>query len=186
MALTGNKPKTTIDDYMPVKEGIHFQLINNSAVGLPLPTVSHQVILTRIITILLNFLNSIDDKGLLIAGPVDVKFDDQNILHPDIFYIGENEKSMLLNESVKCVPDFIIEIISTESAYYDMRQKKDIYERHGVKEYIIIDTIGLKAELYNITDGAYILNQEVNETEKLNSTFFRKLSLDMSKIFTAV
>jgi Uma2 family endonuclease len=185
MFISGKTSKLTVEDYMLPKEGLRFQLINNESVELPSPTTNHQVILTKIVHIVYDFLESINDKGLLIAGPTDVKFDDCNILHPDIFYISENKKPKLLNEHVEVAPDFIVEIISMASAYYDMRQKKDIYEKHGVKEYIIIDTIGLKAELYALKDGAYNLIQTAVETAKLNSLLFPGMFLDLSKVFSA-
>lgn len=36
-------------------------------------------------------------------------------------------------------PDLIVEVLSTSNARIDKKEKKDIYERFGVKEYFIID-----------------------------------------------
>jgi Uma2 family endonuclease len=183
MPATETKRKLTVKDYMLPEEGAPFQLINNNWVKLPPPSVTHQRISARIIQIIYNFLDRINDTGVFAAGPIDVKFDDGNILHPDIFYVSHKRKSEIIKERIEGSPDLIIEIISMQSAYYDMRQKKYIYEKHGVKEYIIIDTIGLKAELYTLKEGVYQLNQKVDEEGSLESLLLPGCILDLNKIF---
>jgi Uma2 family endonuclease len=183
MFAAKRKKKHTVEDYMLPEQGSPCQLINNDWVKIPPPSILHQVISVRIIQTFSNFLDTINDNGFLAPGPIDVILDDKNILHPDIFYVSENRKSAIVKEKIDGSPDLVVEIISMESAYYDMRQKKDIYEKHGVKEYIIIDTISLRAELYSLRDSVYYLEQKVNETAELKSLLLPGLILDMSRIF---
>jgi Uma2 family endonuclease len=183
MLTTERKKKQTVEDYMLPQQGSPDQLINNDWIKLPPPSIIHQLILARIIQAISNFLDRINDKGFLAPGPIDVVLDAKNILHPDIFYISENKKSVIVKGNIEGSPDLIVEIISMESAYYDMRQKKDIYEKHGVKEYIIIDTISARAEIYGLRDGVYFLEQKVSETSELKSLLLPGLILDMGRIF---
>ena len=57
----------------------------------------------------------------------------------------------------------IIEILSPSNAYYDLIQKKDLYEKYGVKEYIIFDPIAKNASLFALKDGIYYLHQKALE-----------------------
>ena len=180
--LSDKKKKYTADDYMMLEEGAPFQLINGDLIVLPPPLSFHQAICTRLAQIACNFLDNINDNGFL-ACTLDIKLDAGNILRPDILYVAEERKQEIVKEWIEGVPDFIIEVISIESAYYDLRQKMDIYEKYGIKEYIIVDPIEQSAELYALKDGAYYLHQKAQNNEQLNSVVLPGLIFDLNKIF---
>jgi len=130
-----------------------------------------------------NFLDNKNDNGLLVNAPMDVKFDEGNVLQPDILYITEDRKSEIVKDRIEGAPDLVVEILSPSNAYYDLRQKKDIYEKYGVKEYIIIDPIAQNADLYVLKDGVYSLHQKAQNNEHLNSVLLKGFSIDLSKLF---
>ncbi|HEY4198663.1 MAG TPA: Uma2 family endonuclease [Mucilaginibacter sp.] len=181
--LTAEKKKYTIEDYMMLDEGAPFQLINYDLIMSPSPTPVHQVISLRITNLIFNYLESKNDRGFLVAAPMDVKFDDGNVLQPDILFISEKRKSELIKDRIEGAPDLIIEILSPSNAYYDLRQKKDIYQKYGVKEYIIIDPIALNAELHVLQSGTFQLHQKAEKAEQLKSVLLPGPSIDLAKIF---
>jgi Uma2 family endonuclease len=113
---------------------------------------------------------------------MDVKLDEGNVLQPDILYITEERKD-IIKDRVEGAPDLVIEILSPSNAYYDLRQKKNIYEKYGVKEYIIVDPIEQSAELYALKNGTYYLHQKAQNNEHLNSVLLQGFSIDLSKLF---
>jgi Uma2 family endonuclease len=181
--LTAEKKKYTIEDYMMLEEGAPFQLINYDLITSPSPAPIHQAISIRLSQIILNFLDSTNSNGAVFAAPTDVKFDDGNVLQPDVLYISEQRKSELVKDRIEGAPDLIIEILSPSNAYHDLRQKKDIYQKYDVKEYIIVDPIAFNCELYVLQNGTYQLHQKVEKTEQLNSVLLPGLSFDLNKIF---
>lgn len=181
--LTAEKKKYTVDDYMMLHEGAPFQLINFELVMSPSPTPFHQSICLRLSAIFLNYLDSTGNGGIVLPAPMDVKFDDGNVLQPDVLYISAERKSELVKERIEGAPDLVIEILSPSNAYYDLRQKKDIYEKYGVKEYIIVDPMAFTFESYMLKDGTYQLHRKAEKTGKLNSVLLSGLSFDLSKIF---
>jgi Uma2 family endonuclease len=114
---------------------------------------------------------------------MDVKFDEGNVLQPDVLYISAERKEDIVKERIEGAPDLVVEILSPSNAYYDLRQKKDVYQKYGVKEYIIVDPIAFTFESYTLNDGVYQLHQKAEKTESLNSFVLPGLRFDLSKVF---
>jgi len=183
MLIAEKKKKYTEQDYSLLEEGAPFQLIYNDLVMSPSPTVQHQYLSIKLLQVILLYLTQTNNQGLLLSAPMDVKLDDDNIFQPDILYISEARKKDLVKEHIEGAPDLIIEILSPSNAYYDLRQKKDVYEKYGVKEYIIVDPIQENAEVHTLENGVYVLKQKADKTGQLNSVTLTGLTFDLSKIF---
>ena len=182
MLTVEKKKKYTAEDYLLLEEGAPFQLIENELVMSPSPNAIHQAIVPRITQMMLNFLDNNNINGY-VAVSMDVVFDENNIFQPDILYVSEERKDQLVKDRVEGAPDLALEILSPSNAYYDLRQKKEIYQTYGVKEYIIIDPVAQNADLYLLKDNIYTLYQRAEKTESLNSVLLPGLSFDLSKIF---
>ena|ERR1700748_2756594 len=177
------KKKYTDEDYMMLEEGAPFQLINYDLIMSPSPTPFHQGISLQLILTISEYLKGINNQGYLAFAPLDVRFDEGNVLQPDIIYISAERKNELVKDRIEGAPDLIIEILSPSNAIYDLRQKKDIYQKYGVKEYIIIDPVSKNADLYSLKDGEYYLHQRAEKAEAINSALLSGLSFDLNKIF---
>jgi Uma2 family endonuclease len=184
MLAVEKKKKYTVDDYMMLEEGAPFQLINYDLIMSPSPIPLHQVISHRIELAIGIFLMNEKNKGFFVSAPMDVRFDNGNIFQPDILYINKERVSEIVTDTrIEGAPDIIIEILSSSTAIYDLRQKKDTYEKYGVKEYIVIDPVSRNADLYALKHGVYYLDQKANETEELASLILPGCTLDLNKIF---
>ena len=84
-------------------------------------------------------------KCKVYSAPFDVRlpeFDRQSnddiltVVQPDISVICDEKK--LDDAGCKGAPDFIIEILSSSTAQKDEITKKELYEKHGVKEYWLV------------------------------------------------
>ena len=182
MLIAEKKKKYTVKDYDLLEEGAPFQLINYDLVMSPSPLAVHQQILFDLSEIIVLY-NITSRKGQWMYAPMDVKLDDGNVLQPDILYISEERKSELIKDRVEGAPDLIMEILSPSNAYYDLRQKKELYEKYGVKEYIIIDPIAKNADLYILKEGSYQLHQKAQKAEQLNSVLLPGLVIELQKLF---
>jgi Uma2 family endonuclease len=183
MVIAGEKNKYTIDDYLLLEEGAPFQLINYDLIMSPSPLAIHQQILFELSEIIVLFNIEHGRRAQWFYAPMDVKFDDGNIFQPDILYVSEDRKTEIIKDRIEGAPDLIIEILSPSNAYYDLRLKKDVYEKYGVKEYIIIDPIALNADLYVLKDGLYYLHQKAAKTETLNSVLLQGFKIELAKLF---
>ena len=182
MLTIEKKKKYTVNDYMLLDEGAPFQLINYDLIMSPSPLAVHQQIHFQLSGIIFLYHAAHGRKGQWMYAPMDVKFDDGNILQPDALYIAEERKG-IIKERVDGAPDLVIEILSPSNAYYDLRQKKDVYEKYDVKEYIIVDPMQQSAELYALKDGAYYMHQKVVRPGKLESLLLPGFIIDLDAIF---
>jgi len=114
---------------------------------------------------------------------MDIHFDEGNVYQPDLIYISNDRISEIVADRIEGAPDLVVEILSPSNAYYDLRQKKDVYEKYGVKEYIIIDPIAQNADLYVLREGVYYLQQKASKTETLNSIVLPGLQIELLKLF---
>jgi Uma2 family endonuclease len=182
--LTAEKKKKYTDaDYMMLEEGAPFQLIENDLIMSPSPSLAHQLILGEFYDAIKGFNKDHNLNGIVVLSPIDVYFDSDNVYQPDIVFISAERKSQIIKERIEGAPDLIVEILSPSNAYYDLRQKKDIYQKYGVKEYIIVDPLQENADLYALKDGVYYLHQKAQKTEILNSLLLPGLSFDLNKLF---
>ncbi|RKR81934.1 Uma2 family endonuclease [Mucilaginibacter gracilis] len=182
MLTTEKKKKYTIEDYLLLEEGAPFQLIENDLIMSPSPNSLHQALVLRIAQLMLNFLDQNDINGY-VGGTVDVVFDENNVFQPDVVYVSPERKEEIVKLKIEGVPDLVIEILSPSNAYYDLRQKKDAYQKYGVKEYIIIDPLEMSAELYALENNEYKLHQKAFKTELLHSIIIAGLNFDLTKLF---
>ncbi len=175
--------KYTEADYNLLEEGAPFQLINGDLITSPAPVSYHQILSIRLSSKIHNFLENNNNNGICLYAPVDVVLNDENIFQPDLIYISAERKTELLQNRIMGAPDLVIEILSPSTAYYDLRQKKDFYERYGVKEYLIIDPIKKDAELYILENKEFVLKQKSPQNGLISLTTLPGLQIDLQKLF---
>jgi Uma2 family endonuclease len=112
-----------------------------------------------------------------------VVFDENNVFQPDFVYVADRRVKEIVKERLFGAPDMAIEILSPSNAYYDLLQKKEIYEKYGVKEYIILDPIAKNAHLYILKDGVYHLHQKAQKNESLKSLILPGFNFDLEYLF---
>ena len=76
---------------------------------------------------------------------------------PNGMVVCDPEK--VTEEGVFGAPDLVIEVLSPGTAKYDRGRKKDMYEKHGVREYWIVSPRDLTIEQYILADGRFTLRE---------------------------
>ena len=112
---------------------------------LPRPKISHARVYGRIYC---NFANYFKGKKCeVFGGNMDVFLDEKNRFVPDVMIVC-NPK-IIKEDGIHGAPDLVVEVLSFGTASRrDRGKKKDAYEKAGVKEYWIVDTIRKSVEVY--------------------------------------
>ena len=176
----GIKQTYTYADYLTWPDDERWEIIDGEAYAMtPAPTTKHQRIVRKITTRLDHFFNGKPCEPFM--APTDVLLDDRNIVQPDILVICDPAK--ITEKNIQGTPDVVIEILSPTTSVKDRREKKRLYERFGVREYIIIDPFGEAAERFALIEGHYAASDIVNWDEVLESSAFPELQLHMWEVF---
>ena len=80
-------------------------------------------------------------------------------------------------------PDLLIEIVSPSSGYYDLVEKKELYEKFGVKEYWIVDPKKQWVEIYINENRKFKLFQRLDKEGVLASKVLKGFQIALATIF---
>jgi Uma2 family endonuclease len=95
-------------------------------------------IFTWVFRLLCEFVEA-RDLGEVYALRVAFRLDDGSAPEPDIGFLSKRNLRRAYRNYVEGPPDLVIEIVSPESAERDYVSKRQLYEKHGVREYWILD-----------------------------------------------
>ena len=172
--------KYTIEDYRALPEGAPYQLIGGELVSSPAPSTYHQKVLRNLFVVMWSYVSG---KGLgeLLFSPIDVYLEEGEAYQPDIVFVSKERMGIIKGDGIWGAPDMVIEILSKSTAYYDMKHKKRVYERSGVREYWIVDPYEKSVEVYERRGERFEL-VEYKKEGKVRSEVLG-LEIDLKNIF---
>ena len=180
--LGANKKQATYADYLKTPEGGKFQLIAGEIFEMTSPSLYHQEILLNIIS---EFRHSLlkNKIGKVFVAPLDVYFSDTEVYQPDILILLNESFSKMKENKIEGAPDLVVEVLSPSTAYYDLKHKKSIYEKQGVKEYWIVDPIDKTLEIFELQNGKFISIGELSKNEIAKSKLISGMEVGLDIIF---
>ncbi|MES2733175.1 MAG: Uma2 family endonuclease [Bacteroidota bacterium] len=184
MATTNLRQKWTYDEMvekLPAES--RYEIINGELNDMsPAPSPEHQSILKKLFKKLDSVVESLA-LGEVSFAPYDVILDQNNVVQPDIFFVSKENTGKITKKGFGSVPDLVVEILSPSSYYRDTVEKKDLYERFGVKEYWIIDPANRVIEVFTLQENKYQLHVFVAEEGKVTSVVLAGFEADINDIF---
>jgi Uma2 family endonuclease len=184
----------TYADYLTWMDDVRRELFDGFIkLMTPAPSRRHQDISTNFMRILSVFLYKKECK--LYHAPSDVRFpkdkksrDDQQVntvLQPDLFVVCDLSK--LDDRGCLGAPDFVIEIISPKNSKRDTRDKFDIYQEHGVREYWIVNPSDENVTVFLLDEkGKFQFVSIYAEDDKIPVNIFNgELKVDLTEVFTS-
>lgn len=172
--------KFTFKDYLTWPEGERWELIDGDAYDMtPAPTPKHQQVVFNLGTLL---KSQIGDKSCrTYIAPTDVVLSEHDVVQPDIFVVCDKKKITAVN--IQGAPDLVLEVLSPSTSIKDKRDKKALYERFGVEEYVIVYPEDLFIERYRLMGGKYGEPDIVGSQEVLTLSFISDISIQLWEVF---
>jgi len=159
----------------------------------PAPSRMHQKISTNLTRVFSNFL--IHKNCEVYHAPSDVRFpkdrksiDDKlvyTVLQPDLYVVCDLSK--LDDRGCLGAPDLIIEIISPKNSKRDLKDKFEIYQEHGVREYWIVSPNDETVNVFFLDEsGKFQFVGMYAEDDKIPVNIFNgDLKVDLTEVFTS-
>src|SRR3989338_2135709 len=127
------KHKYTYSEYLTWDDNKRWEIIEGEVYDMtPAPTTYHQDVVTTLSRCLGNQLEG--KSCTVFVSPIDVVLSEENVVQPDVIVVCDKKK--ILDSHIHGAPDLVIEILSPSTTVKDRREKKDMYEKFGVKEYL--------------------------------------------------
>lgn len=125
-------------DYQTWPNHERWEIIDGIAYNMsPAPSTRHQRVAGKLHAC---FDRILSGKGCTpFIAPTDVKLSEQDIVQPDILVVCDPAK--ITSSHIEGAPDVVVEILSPYTSTKDLREKKALYERAGVKEYLVVDPL---------------------------------------------
>lgn len=177
-----SKPKTRAKEqpgFYDIPE--RYEIINGVRYDfLSSPRFNHQKLLANFHV---GFHTACHLDGEVILAPMDVHFDEENIVQPDLIYIANANRGIIRDGFVFGVPDLLVEILSGSTARKDKTVKKAMFERFGVKEYWLADPSYRTVDQFVLIDGTYHLTATLTDEDRIASPNIPCLSIDLKAVF---
>ena len=180
----------TYADYASWPDDERWELIDGIAYAMvPAPSRLHQEVVLELARQIANAL--LGSRCRAYVAPFDVRLarpnetDDQieNVVQPDVSVICDPSK--LDERGCRGAPDWVIEVLSPNTAAHDQIRKRDLYERHGVREFWLVhpsDRLVMVYVLKHVTYGRPMVRELEGELE---STAVRGVKVDLSRLVRA-
>lgn len=152
-------PHYTYDEYC-LWEG-RWEIIDGIPYAMsPAPTPKHQLVGGNIIYALNDAIKKSACKECKVYEFIDVKISEDTIVQPDI--------SIVCKPITKNFLDFpaalVVEILSPATAFKDRHVKFSLYEKMGIKYFLMVDTDKKLIEINTLTNNTYQLTTYSGDT----------------------
>lgn len=171
-------PATSEDYFNLEDDGFRYELIHGRLILVPSPIPEHQDISIILTTRIQNFLFD-NPICKLYYAPLDVHIGDE-VYQPDILFISNDNKDLIIENHIIGPPDLIVEILSPSTAEKDFGVKFNDYEKYGVKEYWIVDPQTGDCDFFVSVDGKFKSKEPIDNL--YHSTILDGFTLNIEEL----
>ena len=177
-------------DYLTWPDEERWELIDGVPYSMsPAPLKRHQDLSKYLERQFDNYL--LDKDCTMYHAPFDVRLSEQpnasdnyidTVVQPDILVVCD--KSKLDERGCNGAPDLIIEILSPSTAAKDTKEKFDLYQRFGVKEYWIVQPVDKTVMVFTLQENnKYGSPGRYADPDKVPVPLLGDLVIDLKAVF---
>lgn len=175
--------KWTVEERLELIKGKIFRMS-------PAPNYIHQRLVSDIHGHLWSFLRTKSCQAFV--APFDVRLprkskrdeDVITVVQPDVCVVCDPAK--LDNRGCIGAPDVVVEVLSPSNNRKELKQKYEVYEESGVKEYWIVSPQDHTFFVYTLIDGKFQPSRLMGEDDVMTSTVLEGFSLNLEELFGSI
>jgi Uma2 family endonuclease len=184
-----HKP-ATYADLLALPEDVKAEILGGTIVTSPAPLPRH----SRVQGALRRFIGGPFDDDDGYGGPggwwifveVDVELAPHDVVRPDLAGWRRTRLPQPDHRPIRVVPDWMCEIASPSTAARDRVAKRNLYARHGVAHYWLVDPEARTLEALALRDGVWVDAGTFDETALARIPPFEAVELPVGRLFLPV
>ena len=182
MVASGTKTKFTYTDYAKTPEGERYELLDGELIMAAAPNMAHQSTQSNLGGEFYVLVRD-TDLGWVYFSPTDVYLSDTDVVQPDLIFVSKARSHIRTGKNIRGAPDLLVEILSPSTSAKDWGYKRDLYAKHGVKEYWLVDPYAKQVMVMLLKDGRYEIVGVYREDDTLRSPTLEGFELDLGRVF---
>lgn len=179
MLRTKGEKKYTWQEYLTWPDDERWEVIDGAAYDMtPSPSFQHQKVAGAFHAILREKLKG--TRCVAAIAPLDVYLDDFNFVQPDVLVVCDEKK---IRDRIFGAPDLVVEVLSPSTSLKDRREKKNLYEKFGVREYVIVHPEEMLVERFFLGEGGFGGPDVFGSQEVLPLLFLEGMEVRLWEVF---
>jgi len=172
----------TYSDYAALPaDGRRYELHDGELSVTPAPGTRHQLVIGNLFVAFHTYVGR-EHRGVVFIAPTDVILSDTTIVQPDIVWVAPDRLAAISTRGIEGAPTLAIEIVSPFTGAIDRNTKKQLYARHGIAWYWLVDPEAKTVEIHQLVTGRYELRVHAAGDDVLRAEPF-DLSLALASIW---
>ena len=163
----------------PRRELIDGEVVVNS------PTAFHGLVEINLLVALVGWTRAKPSRGHAWV-PIDVKLDKHSVFAPDVLWYAEGRVPHPDAPPPYAVPDIAVEIRSPATWRYNLGPKKAAYEREGLPELWLVDTVARTVLVFRRSRAGvagFDVAAELETSDELTSPLLPGFALPVAEVF---
>ena len=174
--VSGERALLTYRDYAALpNDGRRYELHDGELSVTPAPGTRHQRVIGALHVLLRAHVEA-HRLGEVFLSPVDCILSDTTVVEPDLVYLDPARANLVTERAIEGPPTLVVEILSPSTTTIDRGRKRDLYARHQIPYYWIIDPVAGTLDAYGLDEGRYALIMRAAGTEPVTLPPFPDLA----------
>ncbi len=183
MATSPEKIILTYEDLIELpNDRQRYEIVDGELYVTAAPNTSHQTAVTNLTTVL-NLHVRAHRLGRVFTAPYDVILGDTTVVEPDIIFVAEEHREIILPQHIRGAPDLVVEVTSRSTSRADREVKRQAYARHGIPYYWLLDPDRQVFTANALVGGAYQQVTVARENERITAEPFPDLVVDLGEVW---
>jgi Uma2 family endonuclease len=142
-----------------------------------MPTYQHENLFAFLLSVL-RFFVADRDLGVVLGSRTPVRTSEEAGYEPDLVFVAVSRTEIIEPLYLSAAPDLAVEIVSKSSLKKDYVDKREAYERMGVREYWLLDIVSGQATLFRLGEDGRFANVTPAAGERFESAVVEGFRFD--------
>ncbi len=171
----------TWTDYRAWPDDERWEIIDGIAYNMAAaPSTRHQTVSGKIFSRLERQLSG--KRCTPFIAPTDVRLSETDVVQPDILVVCDPSK--ITPSHIEGAPDVVVEVLSPSTSAKDLREKKRLYQRVGVAEYLAVAPLGTYVQRFVLSaEGRYGEPEIFSAQETLDLATLEGIAIALWEVF---